>query len=496
MKHLFDGRIFAAVLFLLSLFSIAGLIKAHAQTGSGATIYGVRMDNQLVRFNANAPGTLTTVGAITGLQTDENILGIDFRPATGQLFGLGSTSRLYRIDKTTGAATAVGAPFTPALAGTNFGFDFNPTVDRIRIVSDTGQNLRANPNDGTVIVDGALNPGTPVVTAAAYTNNFAGATTTTLYDIDTTTDRLLIQSNPNAGTLTDVGALGVDIQAINGFDFFSGNNTAYAATNMVGSQILYTINLTTGAATSIGIIGTGIVPLRGIAVDTGAPATAGFSVLALTTGNQLIRFNSNRANAPIGAAVTITGLQTGENILGIDFRPATGELFGLGSTSRLYIINPATGAATQVGAAGGFTLAGTSFGFDFNPVPDRIRIVSDTGQNLRANPTDGTAIVDGALNPGTPSVTAAGYTNSVPGATTTTLYVIDTGSDTLNIQNPPNNGTLVPVGALGFDATGVNGFDIANAGNVALAALQANGTTTSGLYSINLRPASPRSCRR
>ncbi len=491
MKQLFNRRSFAAVLFLLGLFFIAGLINANAQTGSGgATIYGVTTGNQLVRFNANAPGTLTTVGAITGLSAGENILGIDFRPATGQLFALGSAGSLYTINLSTGAAMRVHIAVIP-LNGTEFGFDFNPTVDRIRIVSNTGQNLRVNPNDSTAIVDGALNPGTPVVTAAAYTNNFANATTTTLYDIDTTTDRLLIQSNPNAGTLTDVGALGVDIQAVNGFDFFSGNNTAYLVaipTVGIGSPVLYTVNLTTGAATSLGNVGGAgnLVALRGIAVQTGAPATPGLSVLALTTTNQLIRFNSNRANAPIGAAVTITGLQAGENILGIDFRPATGELFGLGSTSRLYIINPVTGAATAVGAAGGFTLAGTNFGFDFNPVPDRIRIVSDTGQNLRANPNDGTAIVDGALNPGTPVVTAAGYTNSVPGATTTTLYVIDTGSDTLNIQNPPNNGTLVPVGAIGFDATGVNGFDVANANNIALAALQLNGSTTSGLYSINL----------
>jgi hypothetical protein len=151
----------------------------------------------------------------------------------------------------------------------------------------------------------------------------------------------------------------------------------------------------------------------------------------------------------------------------------------LGSTSRLYRIDPATGAATAIGAAGAFTLTGTTFGFDFNPVPDRIRIVSDTGQNLRANPNDGTAITDGVLNPGTPSVTAAGYTNSVPNATATMLYVIDTGNDTLNVQNPPNNGTLVPVGSLGFDATGVNGFDISNSGNVALAALQSSNSTTS-----------------
>ena len=68
--------------------------------------------------------------------------------------------------------------------GTSFGFDFNPAVDRIRIVSNTGQNLRFNPNDGVVNVDGNLNPGTPSISAAAYTNNFAGTATTSLFAID------------------------------------------------------------------------------------------------------------------------------------------------------------------------------------------------------------------------------------------------------------------------------------------------------------------------
>jgi hypothetical protein len=106
MEQLLNRRSFAAVLFLLGLFFFAGATKANAQS---ATIYGVTTGNQLVRFNAASPGTLTNVGAITGLQAGEQILGIDFRPATGQLFGLGSTSRLYVIDKTTGAAAAVGA---------------------------------------------------------------------------------------------------------------------------------------------------------------------------------------------------------------------------------------------------------------------------------------------------------------------------------------------------------------------------------------------------
>jgi hypothetical protein len=490
MKQKNNWHSFAAVPFLLGLLFFANLANVYAGVvSSSATIYGVTTNNQLVRFSATAPGTVTNVGTITGLQTGENILGIDFRPATGQLYGLGSTSRLYVINKTTGAATSVGV-LTTALNGTDFGFDFNPTVDRIRIVSNTGQNLRVNPNDASAIVDGAINGAATQPTAAAYTNNFAGATTTTLYDIDATTDTLYQQNPANSGTLTAVGALGVDFQSINGFDFFSGNNTAYAASIAgSGTSQLYTINLTTGAASLIGGIG-GVVaanPLRGLAVDTGAAATAGFAITALTTANQLVRFNSNNANTPIGNPVSITGLQTGENILGIDFRPATGQLYGLGSTSRLYVINPVTGAATQIGAAGAFTLVGTNFGFDFNPTVDRIRVVSDTGQNLRLNPNDGTlTAADPNLNGAASGADAAGYTNSFGGATTTTLYDISSVTDTLYQQNPANAGTLITVGALGFDVTGVNGFDIANAGNVALGAFQLNGTSASGLYSIDL----------
>jgi hypothetical protein len=276
MKQFFNGRSFAAVPLLLGLFFVAGLINADAQTGmGGATIYGVTTGNQLVRFNANSPGTLTTIGAITGLQTGENILGIDFRPATGQLFGLGSTSRLYVINRTTGAATAVGAPFPTLLPGTNFGFDFNPTVDRIRIVSNTGQNLRANPNDVTVIVDGTLNPGTPSVTAAAYTNSVPGATTTTLYDIDTGSDTLNVQNPPNNGTLVPVGAIGFDATGLNGFDIANAGNVALAALQVSGMTVsgLYQINLTTGAAAFISPINATISPIRGLAITSGSTAT-------------------------------------------------------------------------------------------------------------------------------------------------------------------------------------------------------------------------------
>ena len=142
MKQTFKWRSLAVVPVLVGLFFFAGLMNVNAQQSS-TTIFGVTTANQLVRFSATTPGTITTIGTITGLQTGENILGIDFRPATGQLYALGSNSRLYTINLTTGAAT-LASTLSVTLSGTSFGVDFNPTVDRLRITSDAKQNLRVN----------------------------------------------------------------------------------------------------------------------------------------------------------------------------------------------------------------------------------------------------------------------------------------------------------------------------------------------------------------
>ncbi len=306
MKKTFNKRSgFSSMLFLFGLLFLAGTI--NAQTGTG--FYGVTTSNQLVRFNSGTTTTTTTVGNIGGLQAGENIVGIDFRPANGQLYALGSSSRLYTINVGTGVATQVGTTGAFTLNGTEFGFDFNPTVDRIRVVSNTGQNLRLNPNDGALAAtDPNLNPGTPQVTAAAYTNNFAGATTTTLYDIDTNNDTLYRQDPANAGTLVAVGALGVDASAVNGFDIASSNGSAFAALTVGGTTRLYSINLTTGAATAVGTIGTGTgTALRGLAIGFGTAASgttaldfdgdrrADYSVFRLTNNTWYVNRSSNNS---------------------------------------------------------------------------------------------------------------------------------------------------------------------------------------------------------
>lgn len=223
-------------------------------------IVGLTGDGRLICFSERDPGGAVTLGRVSGLAGDTRLVGIDFRPATGELFGLGDAGGLYVLDLRDGGA-ALRSQLNVALTGPAFGIDFNPTVDRLRVVSDTGQNLRINVDNGMVTVDTPLNPapGTGVA-AVAYTNNDAdGNTGTTLYAIDATADQLVIQAPPNAGTLNPTGKLTVDASTTAGFDIFSrlrarAANDAAAFASLVrnGRTGFYTINLFSGRAASRG----------------------------------------------------------------------------------------------------------------------------------------------------------------------------------------------------------------------------------------------------
>ena len=446
--------------------------------GPDLNFYALTSDSKLLMINAKNPSSATSTVSISGLQQGETLLGIDFRPATGQLYGIGSTSRLYVIDQKTGAARSISAaPFTTLLSGTAVGFDFNPTVDRIRVVTNNGQNLRLNPETGTVmIVDGAINGVTNAkVTSVAYTQNKAGATATVLFDIDAATDKLYKQDPPNDGKLVEVGSLGFDVEEAGGFDINPDGTVAIASLSVAGTSSLFTIDTNTGKASKIGNLPANIT---GLAIPTEPVA------YAVSNNNELLIFNPMAAT-PTVAVKTIAGIQTGEQILGIDFRPLNGQLYALGSSSRIYTINTSSGAATAVGTTPFSTLlSGTQFGFDFNPTVDRIRIVSNAGQNLRFNPLDGSVIVDGTLNPATTGITGAAYTNNFFGATTTVLFDIDSNSDKLVKQDNPNGGLLVEVGALGVNVEASNGFDIGGTSGLAYGLFTVG--TTQRVYSVNL----------
>lgn len=231
---------------------------------NGLVAIGLTDGQRLIKFAANRPALACTIGLVD-LPGSEVLIGIDFRVQDGTLYGVGNNGGIYTLNTRTAAATKV-SQLTVTLNGTSFGVDFNPAADRLRIISDTGQNLRHNVNPGgTTLVDGPLTypPSTAAVgvTAAAYTNNDLNpATATTLFDIDTNLDQVVLQSPANSGQLAATGALGVNANLQAGFDIHSSlsgdrasANNAYAVLNGLAGSRLYRVDLLTGAAQTTGV---------------------------------------------------------------------------------------------------------------------------------------------------------------------------------------------------------------------------------------------------
>jgi hypothetical protein len=257
------------------------LVWGVPMSAQAESIFVLTLGNGLASFDSATPGTVTPIGTITGQVPGENFEGVDFRPADQQLYGVTDASRLYTINTSTAVATQVGSDGAFTLDGVFFGVDFNPVVDRLRVVSNADQNLRLNPNDGTLTAtDTALNPGNPNVVGSAYSNNVAGAASTTLYGIDSAADTLVIQNPPNAGTLATVGAgLGLNTIDSLGFDISGATGVAYAAMREPGGGPfgLYTIDLSTGTATlvgNIGVAGAAALEITGLSVAPAAGPTA------------------------------------------------------------------------------------------------------------------------------------------------------------------------------------------------------------------------------
>jgi uncharacterized protein DUF4394 len=227
---------------------------------SSDDVVGLTSDQRLICFDSDRPERARTIGTLSGLAGDTRLVGIDMRPANGLLYGVGDQGGIYTIDTSSADATKV-AQSSVALRGTSFGVDFNPAADRLRVVSDVGQNLRINVDaGGAAIADGdlAYTQGTPAtgVSAAAYTNNDADpATATTLFDIDSMLDQVAVQSPPNNGSLVATGALGEDTDSDVSFDIRSRtrrdttvSNTAFASLSSSDGTYFAEVDLLTGRA--------------------------------------------------------------------------------------------------------------------------------------------------------------------------------------------------------------------------------------------------------
>jgi Domain of unknown function (DUF4394) len=256
--------------------AVALLLAVAANVGNAQTAVAIDTSNNLIRFELATPGTFFSTVPISGVN-GESMLAIDIRPATGQLYGFSGASQLYLIDAITAIATPVGTSIVSAIIGGGIAMDFDPVADRIRITSNLDENVSVNPDTGAVdstgstisFATGDVHEGIlPNVGGTAFTSSVAGATTTTLFGIDYTTNSLVTLPVPASGQLTTVASLGAHLASASlGFDIVTigGVDTAYAVLQADSTPGLYTIDLTTGAATLVGVI-SGNTVLRGVTI--------------------------------------------------------------------------------------------------------------------------------------------------------------------------------------------------------------------------------------
>src|SRR5437764_1041392 len=95
---------------LAAAFAITAVTPAAAQPVLGVrTAVSPPGQQRLVSFDTQTPGSITSDVAISGLQSGEAIVGMDFDLGFPPvLYAVGSTSRVYSINTGTGAATQIG----------------------------------------------------------------------------------------------------------------------------------------------------------------------------------------------------------------------------------------------------------------------------------------------------------------------------------------------------------------------------------------------------
>lgn len=511
--------------------------------------------NRLVAFSTGFPSHQSDPLDVTGLDTGDTLVAIDRRPVNGLLYGLAindtDEATIYLISPT-GRANMVG-PHQRFLDGSGdtvllspsaqWGFDFNPVVDRARVTSSTGRNFRMNPNDGTAIdgntvannvnPDGAIQGATTRVDEVAYTNNrMDGGTTTTLYSVDADSDALYIQNAPNSGTQGSKVALSIAVDAVLGFDMGAGVDAAQSGEAVASGEALAIVrtagssdaqlarlSLTEGDLT--GLVSLGLSDVRGFAVQK-QPSVP---MLALSAdGLSLLRFySSSPGNVDTR---TVSGVVDGETLVGIEYRPWYGQLLALGinagaDTGTLYRMDPLSGALTIQGSAsqiafvneGGGTTdlppAASGYGISFDG--ERLGVVTSTGLNFRVRPDTGGPVDDDSSAPGiTPSTpqsgpasdaTGAAFTNAFAGAEATTRYALSVSTQSLHrLDFGGVHATGLPIllngSPLSFGA--LNGFAIQThvrtltyqapvTQGIGYAVLTASGTTK--VYAIDLTTA-------
>lgn len=224
---------------------VAALVALTAGNAQAAFLHALTSDGKLITIDSEQRRAKAAVPVST---MAGRVVAIAMRPSDGKLYGLTDTHQLVTIDATSGRVS-MGPKLDKALeTGTRLAINFNPVVDRLRVVGISGTNYRINVDSGAVTADGTLKytPASPYaatpprVTAAAYTNHVAGTKETALYTIDTLLGQINLQMPPNEGVQQPKKGLDGRVPNGIGFDIVSdgqGGNTGY----LVAGGKLFTI---------------------------------------------------------------------------------------------------------------------------------------------------------------------------------------------------------------------------------------------------------------
>lgn len=254
----------------------------------GTIIYAYDfLRSRLVSFDASNPSVYLTDVQLEGLESigASMLMGMDFRPSDGLLYGLASDGfplreRIVKINPVSGVVTPVHPSTTFASIIDSFtGFDFDPTSSAIREVGNARSNRRLNPDSSSLIAADTLltyragDPNFGVVPKVVHTAyDFPSSGGATLYGIDSGTNSLVRiggnqgQPSANSGELTTIGNLGIDVTNFGGFDIQQGTNLAYASLFLNSAPVLVRINLQTGEAGVVGLIGDGSGIIDGLSI--------------------------------------------------------------------------------------------------------------------------------------------------------------------------------------------------------------------------------------
>jgi hypothetical protein len=471
--------------------------------------------SDMIRFNTRTPDlihTRTPTANLAGL----SLVALDFRPSTGQLYGLGlgaSTGRLI-VREPSSVVSIAGPAFT--ISGSDIGMDFDPGHDRIQLVSEADMNLSINPDTAAATTNSSISPGSATIVAIGYTNNLPGVApfTSAVYGIDSNLDMLVLLTGGGLGAPNSVVAIGplsqngvnLNTTGAAGLDIQGYTDTAFATLTQGTASALYTVDTDDGNIRKVGTAIGANLPVKGLALvpqqPTNFTAPPAANLVGVDASNHLLTFNSDAPGTV--ATVNITGLQPNEQAHEIAYRAFDNNFFILGitdgagvndSVARIYKIDLNTGVATFFGA-GPITntlVDNANYGFDVDPISSGFRIFNSADQLARVNSDVTSATLGTYDNPyAGESVTALAYDRvDTDPNTKTTLFGLDFTTDSLvqigSVDQgfKPDQDEVSIIGKTGVvTQTGAIGFDIARGTGTAFASMHVGGLCQ--LYNINL----------